>query len=210
MPPNAQRPHRRHAVTTTHGNLVRRKICLGVLCLSLLSLDLTTNDALAAPQAQRHALFSSTWAALGRLKVRAKGLLRFRSSSTFVYRDRPMLRTVVRRSDDRRARPLEIREILTQDRNLTTIRVTRYGKQRTLDKPHKHPQVQTTHILMGRVEAIVGGRRRTLGSGDSVRMEGNIFHAFRNLTEKVVLYESFSPARLDFPELGDGPNGGPR
>jgi len=53
--------------------------------------------------------------------------------------------------------------------------------------PHRHPNEQIIYVLEGRLEAEVGGERRTVGPGDVIHVPSNIVHTIRALEDSAFL-----------------------
>src|SRR5215210_1479482 len=51
---------------------------------------------------------------------------------------------------------------------------------------HRHPHVEEWEILHGRLDARVGGERRTLVTGESLSIPPGIDHTFKNSTDEPV------------------------
>ncbi len=78
--------------------------------------------------------------------------------------------------------------------------------QVTLDKgavitTHQHPHEQISHILSGKLEFDLDGKKKVLEAGDVAHMPPNVPHTVVVLEDSVVI-DIFSPPREDF--LGTG------
>lgn len=62
---------------------------------------------------------------------------------------------------------------------------------------HTHPHEQMTHIVSGRLEFDVQGRKQVAGSGEIVYVPSGVPHAAVALEDTVTL-DIFSPPREDF------------
>ncbi len=62
---------------------------------------------------------------------------------------------------------------------------------------HKHPHEQTTYVLRGKLELVIGGEPVILTPGDSVLVPGNVPHSGIAHEETVVL-DTFAPPREDY------------
>ena len=62
---------------------------------------------------------------------------------------------------------------------------------------HSHPHEQMTHVLSGRLEFDVQGKKRVLGQAEGAHVPPNVPHGAVALEDTVTL-EVFSPPREDF------------
>lgn len=62
---------------------------------------------------------------------------------------------------------------------------------------HSHPHEQAGTVVNGRIEFIVDGETRTLQSGDSYIIPGDVLHS-AVAQEESTLFEVFSPVREEY------------
>ena len=62
---------------------------------------------------------------------------------------------------------------------------------------HSHPHEQMTHVVSGRLEFDVQGKKRVLGQDEVAHLPPNVPHGAVALEDSVTL-EVFSPPREDF------------
>ena len=72
------------------------------------------------------------------------------------------------------------------------------GPMEVPDPSHNHPQEQISYVAAGRVKLFVEDREYLLSEGDVFKVESNLNHSIKTLTEFVKLIDGFSPIREDF------------
>ena len=87
------------------------------------------------------------------------------------------------------------RKILGYQDKLMLVKV--FFEKGSVAQMHSHPHQQIGHVLEGRFELEIDGRREVLTAGDSFVVAANILHAATCL-EKGIIIDSFSPMREDF------------
>lgn len=63
---------------------------------------------------------------------------------------------------------------------------------------HKHPHEQITMILEGKMDMIVGGKKKIVSKGDVVAVPANIPHSAQILDNIAIAIDAWSPVREDY------------
>ncbi len=72
------------------------------------------------------------------------------------------------------------------------------GDRRPAPPAHQHPHEQIGYILEGRAIVTLGGRIANIAPGGVYVIPPNVPHTLKALTGRLVMLESFTPARDDF------------
>ena len=87
------------------------------------------------------------------------------------------------------------RQILGYQQNLMVVKV--FFEEGRVAERHSHPHQQIGHVLQGKFEVEINGRRQVLDTGDSFIVAANLPHSATCLKEGIII-DTFSPAREDF------------
>jgi len=87
------------------------------------------------------------------------------------------------------------RQIMGFDDNIMMVKV-RFQKG-AVGSPHDHFHSQTTYVVEGAFEFMVGDQKKIVTAGDVIYMEPNVVHGTKCL-EAGMLIDVFSPVREDF------------
>lgn len=87
------------------------------------------------------------------------------------------------------------RQIMGYDDNIMMVKVK--FKQGAVGSPHDHFHSQTTYVVEGAFEFMVGDEKKLVKAGDVIYMEPDVVHGTKCI-EEGMLIDVFSPAREDF------------
>lgn len=87
------------------------------------------------------------------------------------------------------------RKVLSHSKDLMVCEITL--EKGSVIASHAHPHEQITYIISGKCRYTVGEETREVGTGDSVRIPGNVPHSIVIL-ETMKVIDAFTPAREDF------------
>jgi quercetin dioxygenase-like cupin family protein len=72
------------------------------------------------------------------------------------------------------------------------------GDKRPAPPAHRHPHEQIGYVLEGRAMLTLGEKTQEIAPGSAYVVTPNVSHTAKALTPRLVLLESFTPAREDF------------
>ncbi|MDF1549537.1 MAG: cupin domain-containing protein [Bacteroidales bacterium] len=87
------------------------------------------------------------------------------------------------------------RQIMGFDANIMMVKVK--FKTGSVGSPHDHFHSQTTYVVEGTFEFMVGNNKKMVTAGDVIYMEPDVVHGTVCI-EEGMLIDVFSPARQDF------------
>ena len=67
---------------------------------------------------------------------------------------------------------------------------------------HKHINIQTSHVISGKLKLTISGLSKVLNAGELVVIDSNELHSGKALTQCSVI-DTFSPPRRDYIQLGE-------
>ena len=87
------------------------------------------------------------------------------------------------------------RKILAYGDDLMHVEV--HFEEGSSGKEHSHPHAQTTYVLEGEFEFIIGGEIKIVKKGDTLYSAPDVIHGCRCI-KKGILLDTFTPIREDF------------